>query len=74
MSVFTTETETYTSSHLKTGDGAFLCSVSDRHGNMGKEKGNMFEKKKCARSFCGLGEVVEQPASHRCRRQNRNTV
>lgn len=26
------------SAHWKTGEGAFSCSVSDRHGNMGKEK------------------------------------
>ena len=32
----------------KTGEGAFSCSVSDRHGNMGKrkKKGNTFEQKK----------------------------
>lgn len=65
----------------KTGEGAFSCSVSDRHGNMGKRKKRQHvrtkkkkKKKNVPDLFWGLGEVAEQPASHRWGRQNRNKV
>lgn len=82
MTAFTTETETYTSiSSLliwKQEKGHFhaVCRIvmatweKKKATRSGKKK----TKKKHARSFCGLGEVVEQPASHRWRRQNRNKV